>query len=121
MMTQQTLKSDDLQDRWKQIMFKTCTVMRVATTMTRVVEQFCEEVVREVEVVKEVMSKAFEVFKEVCNTIWEKLKKFIPVYQKCRKVVKKSYPHSYPQIVHNYMYNTRGYTRPIMRCARSRC
>lgn len=118
----QTQKSDDLQDRWKVIMYQTCTARRIAKTLMKVSEQFVEEVQREVEAVAEVMYRAFDVLKEVCNTVWDKLKKlFLPVLEKSRKVDNKSYPHSYPQIVHNFKYNTRGYTRPIMRCARSRC
>lgn len=119
-------QSDDLQIKWQKCLHETffaCDVVYVyaphlmkkieeAVTLLITYARQCYESLQEVarrfaEMLRpafQKLSEAFEDFKDTCD--------FEPVE-------KKSYPHSYPHNVHKY--NTRGYPRPIYRCARSRC
>lgn len=119
-------QSDDLQIKWQKCLHETffaCDVVyryaphvlekieEVANLIITYARQWYEslqEVARRfMEVIRpafQKLSEAFEDFKDTCD--------FEPVENK-------SYPHSYPHNVHKY--NTRGYPRPIYKCARSRC
>lgn len=121
-------QSDDLQIKWQKCLHETlfaCDVVyryaphvlgkieEVVNLIITYAKQWCEslqEVARRfMEVIRPAFQKLSEAFNDLKDTC-EDLEK---------PVEKKSYPHSYPHNVHKY--NTRGYPRPIYKCARSRC
>lgn len=121
-------QSDDLQIKWQKCLHETffaCDVVyryapylekfeEVVNLIIIYAKQWCEslqEVARRfMEVIRPAFQKLSEVFNDLKDTYEDPVEK---------PVEKKSYPHSYPHNVHKY--NTRGYPRPIYRCARSRC
>lgn len=85
--------------------------------------------------VKDFVNKALEaiqnliqtfqrVFRSLCDKISDSFKRFRITIEECLEPKPKSYPHSFPRYVDKVQFhklNKRGYPRPIMRCARSRC
>ena len=117
MMTEQqtVLKSDDLKEKWNTCILATCYAYRT------------------VDIIKEVVDDLFDVFRVLVNALSEVFKPVIETLSfSINKVIhflskedfhedSKSYPQSYPQYVDNFKVNTKGFTRPIVHCARSRC
>ena len=68
-------------------------------------------------------------FKKLLNDLKEVLRRVAEAFNRLVKHIevrfaeniKNSYSHTYPQYVYNLRLNTKGFTRPVMICARSRC
>lgn len=113
MMTEQqmTLKSDDLQDRWKMSILTTCYAYRVVERVKEAIDNLVEAVI-------DIINSLIEVFKpvvDILKTVWEDSIDFVEEHKE------KSYQQSYPHNVDNLKVNTKGFQRPITHCARSRC
>lgn len=118
MMTEQqtALKSDEMQEKWKKCVVTTCYAYRVAERVREVIDTLYD-------VMRQVINSLAEAFKPVMETIsftFETLKDYIDEEFELTEY-DKSYPQSYPRHVDNFRVNTKGFPRPITRCARSRC
>lgn len=119
-------QSDDLQIKWQKCLHETffaCDVVyryvpylekieEVVNLIITYAKQWCESLQEVGRIFMEVIRPAFQKLSEAFNDLKDTCEDFRPVE-------KRSYPHSYQHNVHKY--NTRGYPRPIYRCARSRC
>lgn len=119
-------QSDDLQIKWQKCLHETffaCDVVyryvpylekieEVVNLFITYAKQWCESLQEVGRIFMEVIRPAFQKLSEAFNDLKDTCEDFRPVE-------KRSYPHSYQHNVHKY--NTRGYPRPIYRCARSRC
>ena len=118
-------QSDDLQIKWNKCLHETffaCDVVyRYAPHVVEDIEEMVNLLITYAEQWCESIQEVARIFIEVIRPAFQKLSEaFNDLRGTCFKPVeKKSYPHSYPHNVHKY--NTRGYPRPIYRCARSRC
>ena len=102
----ETLKNNELQYRWKIIVSLTCQEYRY-----RQFEEAMKSIRESIETFSEKVKECFDSLFYYVDEI-----KDILDYDDI-----KSYSHFYPHSVHNYKVNTRGFPRPINRCARSRC
>ena len=116
MMTEQqmTLKSDDLQERWKTCVLTTCYAYRV-------VERVKEAIHNLTEVVRQIINSLAEVLKPVAETLTTAFRDLVEYVEECNEDSNKSYPQGYPHYVDNSKFNSRGYPMTIRPCARSRC
>ena len=120
-------QSDDLQIKWQKCLHETffaCDVVysyvpylekieEVVNLIITYAKQWCESLQEVARRVMEVIRPAFQKLSEAFNDLKDTCEDFE------KPVKKKSYTHTYVHNVHKY--NTRGYPRPIYRCARSRC
>ena len=67
---------------------------------------------------KKLLSDLKEVLRKI-SEVFNRLVKHIEVH--FTESIKNSYSHTYPQYVYNLRLNTKGFTKPVIRCARSRC
>lgn len=120
MMEQQiVLKNDELQDRWRQCVSLTCKVCSVIDIVMDAVANVMNTLSQILEEIRKVITPAFDSLVEVFNRI---VGDYLANEQLKEKL--STYPHSYPHYPHfakKSRVNTKGYSRPIMRCARSRC
>lgn len=121
-------QSDDLQIKWQKCLHETffaCDVVyRYAPHVLEKIEEVVNLIITYAKRWCESLQEVARRFMEVIRPAFQKLSEaFNDLKDTCKDlekpVEKKSYPHSYPHNVHKY--NTRGYPRPIYRCARSRC
>ena len=109
MMEQQTIfKSNEFQDRWRKCIRTTYYVYR-----------FTEQV-------KDCVHKLMEALNDFFSNLKDTFKKFRLVIEEVidkepRQTFNRICPHKYPHYVDRNRYNSKGFQRPIMRCARSRC
>lgn len=98
--------NDDLQDKWKSIMLNTCREYQY--------KQYEESWAS--------IRKAIETFSEKVKETFDQLYYYVEEIEDILDYGDiKSYSHFYPHNVHNCKVNTRGFPRPVSRCARSRC
>ena len=123
-----TQQNDDLQIKWHKCLHETFFVCDVVYRYVPYVSEKIEEMVNLTityakqwyESLQEVARRFMEVIRPAFQKLSEAFNDLKDTYEDLEKPVeKKSYPHSYPHNVHKY--NTRGYPRPIYKCARSRC
>ena len=116
MMTEQqtALKNDEMQEKWKQCVMYTCYAYRQSLDIVARIEMLWEAV----RVILNSIAEAFKRFMQEINLTFTEIRDII---NEPPKHICKSYPHSYPHSVDNFPENTKGYPKPIMRCARSRC
>ena len=121
-------QNDDLQIKWHKCLHETFFVCDVVYRYVPYVSEKIEEMVNlTITYAKQWYESLQEVarrFMEVIRPAFQKLSEaFNDLKDTCedfeKPVKKKSYTHTYVHNVHKY--NTRGYPRPIYRCARSRC
>lgn len=120
-------QSDDLQIKWQKCLHETffaCDVVyRYAPHVLEKIEEVANLFITYARHWYESLQEVARRFMEVIRPAFQKLSEaFNDLKDTCedfRPVEKKSYPHSYQHNVHKY--NTRGYPRPIYKCARSRC
>lgn len=121
-------QNDDLQIKWHKCLHETFFVCDVVYRYVPYVSEKIEEMVNlTITYAKQWYESLQEVarrFMEVIRPAFQKLSEvFNDLKDTCedfeKPVKKKSYTHIYAHNVHKY--NTRGYPRPIYRCARSRC
>lgn len=117
MMTEQqmTLKSDDLQERWKSCVRVTCYVYRTVEW----VKDFYERVLDAISLFIENMKTAFRDFTESLADAFKDLAD--TAFNSEDNKFYQSYPQSYTHYVDNLRVNTKGFPRPVTHCARSRC
>lgn len=113
---QMTLKNEELQLKWKACISFVCKSYECYTYIKEPLERVYTEL-------KNVMNSLVEAFQPVFSTLIELARDIVDniAINVEIKPVSKSYPHSYPHNVDNFKINTRGFPRPPMRCARSRC
>lgn len=109
-------KSDDLQERWKTCIATTCYAYRMTERVKEAIE-YLHEVVRHI---INSLAKVFKPLVDSLNFVFEGLKDFIDNHKDFIEYCQ-SYPQSYPHYVNNLRLNSKGYPRPIIYCARSRC
>ena len=120
-------QSDDLQIKWQKCLHETffaCDVVyRYAPHVLEKIEEVANLFITYARQWYESLQEVARRFMEVIRPAFQKLSEaFNDLKDTCedfRPVEKKSYPHIYQHNVHKY--NTRGYPRPIYKCARSRC
>ena len=121
-------QNDDLQIKWHKCLHETFFVCDVVYIYVPHVSEKIEEVVNLTityakqwyESLQEVARRFMEVIRPAFQKLSEAFNDLKDTYEDFEKPVKKkSYTHIYAHNVHKY--NTRGYPRPIYRCARSRC
>ena len=121
-------QNDDLQIKWHKCLHETFFVCDVVYRYVPYVSEKIEEMVNlTITYAKQWYESLQEVarrFMEVIRPAFQKLSEaFNDLKDTCedfeKPVKKKSYTHTYVHNVHKY--NTRGYPRPIYKCARSRC
>lgn len=110
MMTEQQMifKSDGFQDKWRKCINTTLYVYRFS------------------ELVKDCVHRLMEALNDFFSNLKDTFRKFQLVIEKTvsiepRQTFNRIYPHKYPHYVDRNRYNSKGFQRPIMRCARSRC
>ena len=110
---QMTLKNDEMQEKWKTCILTTCYAYRMADSVKEIVEIFQEAV-------RQFINSIAEVFKPIVETLALTFKDFFDKVEDLYDY-EKSYPLNYPPIVNNFKINTKGFPRPIIGYARSRC
>lgn len=118
MMTEQQkiLNNDEIQNRWKCYIKATSIIVgkceRGFDTLYETLKNVWERIVELVEIVKEALTAIFNDFLPVLRDFEEEL------YDEGTTKKPRHRPHKH---FGTYKINTRGFTTPIMKCARSRC
>lgn len=110
--------NDDLQNRWENCVRITCHAFRTYELL----KDFMDRALEVINVLIESIRNAFSGVFEKLSEAFKKFVEDIPKY--CRNRVEKnfqSYPHIFPHYVNNHKVNTKGFPRPVVICARSRC
>lgn len=103
---------DDLQNKWRDCIRTTCTVMRV----TEHIKDLFQRIKEWIEDLIEKFRQAFSPFVDSVNEAFSVLEDL-----GVANSTPKTYPQ-YPQVnVNNFKINTKGFHLPPVRCARSRC
>ena len=111
---QTALKNDEMQEKWRHCIFYTCYSYRQAMSVVDRFEVIWEEI-------RKLINDLVEAFNRFMQSINLSFTEIVDIINEPLKQYCKSYPHSYPHSVDNFPENTKGYPKPIMRCARSRC
>lgn len=95
----------ELQFRWKMSFSTVCKA--------------CDLIDKAVITLRELVDKIIDTITHLAERLIEAFKNIMPTVEEIKVVY--SYPQSYPQYVHNFSTNTKGYPQPIPCRARSRC
>lgn len=108
---------DEMQERWKSCVKITCYAF--------------DRVERLIEAIKVTVEQIYEAVRQIINSFVEAFKPMVESFYTCFRDLKEevenlfikcdTYPQTYPPIVYNLKVNTKGFPRPIIHCARSRC
>lgn len=123
-MKQELMNSSHLQYRWRQIVGVTCYAVRCTNIIVGVVNDVVDSYTKIWSLLIELSEPILEPLVLNYETFAEHMyKELIPILELIDDVEQpiESYPQSYPRKVDNLKTNTKGFPRPINKCARSRC
>ena len=83
-----------------------------------------EFVNKALEAIQNLIQTIQKVFRNLFESMSTTFKRFKTTFEETLKPKNRTYPHTFPQYVNKskfYNLDKRGFPRPIMRCARSRC
>ena len=110
---QKILNNDDIQNKWKICIKAYCVVYR----LTEMCRSACDTIQKALKSVVDTVTTVWKAFSDLFSSLWDSLLLHIKhLKQPLRKKI--SRPPKYTNFVR---VNTKGFTRPIMKCARSRC
>lgn len=110
------LKNDEMQEKWKLCISSTCYAYRKVEVFKGLIDDLYD-------IIRQFLNSLAEVFKPVIeslNIVFDELRDFIEE-RKDFIMYMKNYPQSYPPYVDNLKLNSKGFPRPVMCHARSRC
>ena len=113
---QKILNNKELQNKWNSCIMNTCYAYRTLDRFKEVIDNLHEVVIQFLDNLMIV----FKPIKDSLTLVFEEFRDFIDK-QEDFILYLKDYPQVYQHKVDNLKINTKGFPRPIIHCARSRC